>query len=146
MRMFYKVKSDFVSMFRPHYARINCITKCVIACYKKSVLKSLFLLGFQGIVKLFGIHLVADYPCRRFTFRCDLARVINFICICIVLYVMTCVGLYISLFVLEHGLKKLLLRLAYRQTTICIFIIPLVVFLPLYSGCAPSISSILDRK
>ena len=38
-------------------------------------------LSFQGIGKLIGIHLVADYPRLRFTFRCDLACVINLICI-----------------------------------------------------------------
>src|SRR6218665_2977718 len=36
-----------------------------------------FLLGFQVIGKLIGIHLVANYPRLRFTFRCDLAYVIN---------------------------------------------------------------------
>src|SRR6218665_764399 len=43
---------------------------------RSTVLK---LLGFQGIGKLIGIHLVADYSRLRFTFRCDLARVINLI-------------------------------------------------------------------
>src|SRR6218665_966860 len=47
----------------------------------KSFLNSLFLLGFQRIGNLIGIHLVADYSRLRFTFRCDLARVINLSCV-----------------------------------------------------------------
>src|SRR6218665_1131875 len=52
--------------------------------FQRAAENSLFLLGFQGIGKLIGIHLVANSPRLRFTFRYDLARVINLICICIV--------------------------------------------------------------
>ena len=37
----------------------------------------MFLLGFQGFGNLVHLHLAADYPRLRFTFRCDLARVTN---------------------------------------------------------------------
>src|SRR6218665_2018667 len=51
--------------------------------FKKWLKTHYFFLAFNELQSQLDLHLVADCPRLRFTFRCDLVRVINLICTCI---------------------------------------------------------------